>query len=60
MDSGPQTTVKEGRWYAGDGRLVLLWSDDSGEEYHYQVQGAGGGRRLILRTDKGSVEVWGQ
>lgn len=56
LDTGPKTTVKNGRWYAGDGRLVLLWDDDTGEEYDYKVQGA----VLVLTSDKGSVETWGR
>jgi len=60
IDSGPQTTVKNGRWVAGDGRLVLLWDDESGDEYNYQVQGMAGGRTLALTTEKGSVQIWGE
>jgi hypothetical protein len=60
LDSGPQTTIKNGRWMAGEGRLVLLYDNGTGDEYNYQVQGGLGGRQLILTTDKGRQEIWGE
>jgi hypothetical protein len=60
LDSGPQTTIKNGRWMAGEGRLVLMYDNGGGDEYKYQVQGGPGGRQLILSTDNGRQEIWGE
>jgi len=47
-----------GKWYAEDGRLVLLGEKDTWEEYKYEVRQSAEGRRLVLITgNKG--EIWG-
>jgi hypothetical protein len=41
-------TVTEGLWYAGQGHLFLLLEDGSLEAFLYEVQGAPGGRQLVV------------
>ncbi len=52
-----KNTVSEGTWSAGDGVLFLTWKDGGWNDYKYQVQTAGGGRRLRLVSEKRG-EIW--
>ncbi|MHC4916961.1 MAG: hypothetical protein ACYTGB_15885, partial [Planctomycetota bacterium] len=52
-----ENTVSEGTWSAGDGVLFMVWKDGGWNDYKYQVQGSGGGRRLRLVSEKRG-EVW--
>lgn len=57
IDSGDQVTTKRGKWFAGDGRLVLMWENDA-DEYEYRLTGQPGARQLVFVLDGGKGLVW--
>ena len=46
-----------GRWYAGNGVLIMIWEDNSWEEYQYQIQQTAQGRQLRMVCGN-SGQVW--
>ena len=54
LDTGDQVTMKQGKWFAGSGRLSLMWEQGTPEDYGYQLQGG----RLILNLGNGRGQVW--
>jgi hypothetical protein len=57
VDTGDQVSTKNGKWYAGSGKLILAW-DDSAEEYDYRVVGQPGGRQIALKLDDKRESIW--
>ena len=49
--------VSEGTWFAGDGKICILYKDDSWSDWGYRMEGAGPGRKLRLATGRRG-EVW--
>ncbi len=58
IDTGDQVTNKSGHWYAGDGKLVLLWDNAAPQEYGYRVNGGAGGRQLVFLLGNGRGILW--
>ena len=54
LDSGDQVTTKQGKWYAGSGRVTLMWEQGTAEDLKYQVQGG----QLIVDLGNGRAQVW--
>ncbi|MHC4974838.1 MAG: hypothetical protein ACYTG3_21190 [Planctomycetota bacterium] len=49
--------TQRGKWNAGDGRLFMVWEDQSWDDFRYQVRRTDKGIELrTLRGKKG--EVW--
>lgn len=46
-----------GRWYASNGVLIMIWEDNSWEEYQYQIQQTAQGRQLRMVCGN-SGQVW--
>jgi hypothetical protein len=57
VDTGDQVTTKNGKWYAGSGKLILAW-DNSAEEYDYRVVGQPGARQVVLKLDEKRESIW--
>jgi hypothetical protein len=57
IDSGPEKTVTQGRWNAGNRALYLMWQDGTWEDYTYQILQSPTGRRLKLACGKRG-ELW--
>src|SRR5207245_8119484 len=57
IDTGDQVTVKNGKWFAGDGKITLLWERDA-EEYEYRLLGANGAKQLVFVLGNGNGLVW--
>lgn len=50
-------STQRGQWNAGDGRLFMVWEDQSWDDFRYQIRRTQKGIELrTLRGDKG--EVW--
>jgi hypothetical protein len=50
-------STQRGKWNAGDGRLFMVWEDQSWDDFRYQIRRTQKGIELrTLRGDKG--EVW--
>ncbi len=48
--------ASNGRWYASNGVLIMIWEDNSWEEYRYQIQQTSQGRQLrMVCGDSGQV-----
>ncbi|MCK4871827.1 MAG: hypothetical protein KAS72_03785 [Phycisphaerales bacterium] len=57
IDSGDQVTTHKGRWFADDGKLVMIWDDGGWEEHEYRFEQRQDGPILLLsHGEKG--EVW--
>lgn len=49
--------TSKGKWFAGDGRLYLVWEDGSWDDYRYELRPSQGGRELrLVSSSRG--EVW--
>lgn len=46
-----------GRWYASSGVLIMIWEDNSWEEYQYQIHQTAQGRQLRMVCGN-SGQVW--
>lgn len=57
LDSGDQVTTRNGRWFAGSGKLVLMW-DKEAEEYTYKFGGGGGAKQIVIGTGGKRGEIW--
>lgn len=53
LDTGRQEKIREGKWCAGNGRLYLMFKDDSWTIYQYKLEGT----ELRLICD-GKGEIW--
>ncbi len=49
---------KRGQWSAANGSLYVLWGDGSASSWDYQVTGAPGNRRLILKGSGAKPDEW--
>jgi hypothetical protein len=48
-----------GTWSAGDGKLYILWQNGSTSDWNYQLSGAAGNRRLMLKgADQAKPDEW--
>ena len=47
-----------GRWGTGNKKLYLMWDDGSYAEYGYYIEGAAGGRKMLLKPANGKNELW--
>jgi hypothetical protein len=50
-------SASQGRWFAGEGLLYMIWDDNSWNDYKYQVQSTPEGRQLRLVSGN-SGEIW--
>ena len=57
IDTGDQVTNREGRWFAGNGKLVLIWEKEA-EDYSYQISNGGGVKQVVIGTGGKKGELW--
>jgi hypothetical protein len=57
LDSGDQVTTQNGKWFAGNGKLVLIW-EKGADEYTYSFRGGAGSREVVIGTGGSRGEIW--
>jgi hypothetical protein len=56
--AGSGTSGDQGTWSAADGVLYVLWNDGSTSTWDYQVTGAPGSRKLLLKGSAAKPDEW--